>query len=310
MHGSISVGALSRGWAAVLVVGVASGAAAERVTGVATVVGPDNGLGFTSITVEDGGFETTLAPSDLIGIEVRDFAVATTIPFETALGGTVSTPSDPSALPAVGSRAALLEDDLLNTTINNPSVSTGLVFGFVGGAGVLNRPGIDLLVFEISPPAGVEPPSGGPTVLGGDPFRLSGTGAAAGNSAEFFAADYEQIGPNGTASNISFFGPAAGTDPVASLSDFESVELSALGVFSLNLYGAGVDLSDLGFAEGETVSELVLTSIGETGFGADPSLIVGLEGSVSTAVPTPSAGIAGMLGLFGLALRRTKASAD
>ncbi|MEM7625543.1 MAG: hypothetical protein AAF333_07945 [Planctomycetota bacterium] len=269
-------------------------------------------MGLASITVDRPGGPATFGIGELTNIRVTDYAVSTTIPFETALGGTVSTPAEPTALPGPGQRAALLEDNLLNTTINNPSVTTGLVFEFVDGGGaktvVSNGPGVDLVVFEISPPAGVMPPSGGPTVLGGDPFRLSGVGGDADKSVEFFAEDYEQIGPNGTAANISFFGPAAGTTPVASLAEFESIDLVALGVFGLNLYAAGVDLSELGFAEGAEVEALVLNSIGETGFGADPSLIVGLpsggDGDSAEVVPTPGAAVAGLLLLGGLISRR------
>ncbi|MEM8739533.1 MAG: hypothetical protein AAGG38_13805 [Planctomycetota bacterium] len=300
----------------------ASGAQAASVLDVETSVAVDNGLRFTSVTLDTPSGATRFSPGDFVNIEVLDFAVATTIPFETALGGTLSTPDNPGALPPVGGRAAILEDALLNTTINNPSVDTGLVFRFVdpdgSPTGITNRPGADLVVFEVSPPAGVEPPSGGPTVLGGDPFRLSGTGDAADNTAEFFADDYVQIGPNGTAADISFFGPAPGTSPVASLTEFEGVELTALGVFSLNLYAADIDLSDLGFAEGDVVETLTLNSIGETGFGTDPSLILGIVGSgvsvddadAPAAIPTPTTAAGGALLLLGIAARRRRVSAD
>ena len=296
--------------------GTSSPAAAETLLDVQTVVTAENGLELTSITVDQPSGPATFLFDELINIQVTDFAVATTIPFETALGGTVSTPDAPLSLPAAGLRAALLEDALLNTTINNPSVGTGLEFGFVDGdqaaTGVINGPGADLVVFEISPPVGATPPSGGPTVLGGDPFRLSGLGDEAVNTADFFAADKVQIGENGEASNVSFFGPAPGTTPVASLAEFESVDLVSLGVFNLNLFATAIDLSDLGFAEGATVDGLRLNSIATTGFATDPSLIAGLPaaGNTPEVVPSPGAAVAGMALLMGVAGRRRIATRD
>jgi len=50
--------------------------------------------------------------------------------------------------------------------------------------------------------------------------------------------------------------------------------------FDLSLFGAAIDLSDLGFADGEQVGSLRLLAQGPT-FAIDPSFIAGLP----TAVP-------------------------
>ncbi|MEO1236560.1 MAG: hypothetical protein AAFX76_07210 [Planctomycetota bacterium] len=301
MKGLMIGGRWGLGVACLAVSGAAATAVSQPVgVEVGTSIEADNTLNLTSLTV--GGSAFTL--DGLLNIEVTDFAVATTIPFETALGGTVDAPAAGAELPAVGERAALLEDLALNTTLNNPSVDTGLVFRFVDAAGtptpLVNNPGADLVVFEISPPAGVTPPSGGPTVLGGDPFTLAALVGGLGRTASFDADDYVQIGPNGFASDISFFGPSPGDDPVASLTDLESAALVSLGTFSLNLYAAAVDLSDLGFAPGDEVLAFSLTSVGPSGFGADPSLIVGL-------VPEPSGlTLVAGLGLMASGVRRRR----
>lgn len=252
---------------------------------------PANGLELVALAAGRDGAVEAYDAAALFNINVLDYQVATTIPFETAILGTVATPDGTGVPPAPGNRAGTAEDLFLNSGLNNPSVATGLVFEFVDAAGnpvaVTNAPGADIIFLERSPPVGAMPPSGGPIVLGGDPFQLNGVGADADLTAQFFAEDYVQIGPNGFVANVAAVLQPPDTPPINGLDDLESAPLISPLTVSLNLYGLGADLSALGFAEGATVSSLRLTSIANTGFAFDTAAILGLP-ALGSGTPTLS----------------------
>jgi len=296
-------------------------------------IDPTTGLqNLTTLTVTRNGVTEVFTPADLINIDVTDVSTAFPPQGGPALFGVPAvdppgTPGDEitATAPAPGTRNTLLEDFAINTALNNPGNDEGIVFNFASG-GITNGDGADLVLFELSPPPGVAPIGGQVTpglAVGGDPFTIAGTGADAGLSASFGP---EAFGPlsNVTVDDITFFGSgtlAAAASNVSGLAEFESIGVGPLvvtGPTSFLLQASAIDLSDLGFALGVTVSELELLSNplvvvnasgGESGpFGVDPALIVGLP----TVAAIPEPGSAGILGLLASSLllgrRRARSS--
>ena len=281
-------------------------------------IGTENAVGsdlinLTSLTINRGGSDVTISVDDLVGINVLGYDNAIdTLPFEGAILGTPDLPAGP----AVGNRAALLDGDVaINTGVNNPSEAEGIIFGF--DSAITNGAGADLVILEFGAAAGSpipSDPSGNTLAPAGDPFALAGVTSAAGSPADpartasFDSDDYSFISDDGFAAGIFFFNPAAGED-FSSLDVLENGGLEIITppgatppvAFDLSLFGALVDLSDLGFAEGESVSTLRLLSVGPT-FGIDPAFIAGLP--PATAVPEPSSAALLMLVLTCGALRR------
>ena len=176
-------------------------------------------------------------------------------------------------------------------------------------------PGPDLVIFEFGAPEGApipSDPSGQKLAPAGDPFTLAGVLPGVGSlvdasrTATFGSSDYSLTLDDGFASDIFFFNPAAGVD----FSDLATLENGDLNIitppgatpptsFNLSLFGAAVDLSDLGFQSGEEVETLRLLAEGPT-FAIDPSFIAGLQ-----AVPEPSSMILiAATSAFGLLRRR------
>ncbi|MEO0883444.1 MAG: autotransporter outer membrane beta-barrel domain-containing protein [Pseudomonadota bacterium] len=237
-------------------------------------------LEFVGAVVDRDGSFVAVNQGNLTGIAVTDYATTTTIPFEGSVLGVPQAIGGPVTLVPPGSRAGTVEDAFLNSNLQNPSVETGLAFQFVDGAGsptgLVNGPGADLIIFELSPPPGVVPPSGGPVVLGGDPFIL--IDPATGESVSVFADGFDQFGGNGFSGSTSFFTTAGA--PFTSLEELENGDLMfVITVPGLNLYGTAIDLSDLGIEEGASATDLQLQSIAATGFGPDFGFIAGLPGT-------------------------------
>ena len=227
-------------------------------------IGTENAVGsdlinLTSLTINRGGSDVTIPVDDLIGINVLGYDNAIeTLQFEGAILGTPDLPAGP----AFGDRAALLDGDVaINTGVNNPSEDEGLLFGFQSA--ITNGPGADLLILEFGAPEGApipSDPSGSTLAPAGDPFAVAGVSSAAGSPvdtdrlASFDSSDYSFISEDGFASNILFFNPAAGED-FSSLDVLENGGLEIITPpgatapfsFDLSLFGALVDLSDLGF---------------------------------------------------------------
>jgi len=260
--------------------------------------GPGSDLiNLTSVTIDRPSGPQTISVDDLIGFDILGYDNAIeTIPFEGAILGTPDLPAGPS----ISNRAALLDEDTaINTGINNPSEDEGLLLSF--DAPIVNGAGADLVIFEYGAPEGApipSDPSGQTLAPAGDPFALAGVLFGVDGSpvddervATFDSSDYSLVLDGGFASNIFFFNPAAGTD----FSDLATLENGGLDIitppgatpptsFSLSLFGAAVDLSDLGFGLGEEVDTLRLLGVGPT-FAIDPSFIGGLQ---PESVPEPN----------------------
>ena len=269
-------------------------------------IDPTTGLqNLTSLTVTRQGVTETFAPDALVNIDVLDVSSAFPPQGGPALIGVPSvdpagTPGDQITATLPAERATLLEDFAINTVINNPGNAEGIVFSFTNG-GIVNGPGADLVLFELSPPPGV-PPTGGQLTpglaVGGDPFTLQGTGDQIGLVAGFGPDLFGSLDDTAVDS-ITFFGSGdlgAAAANVSGIDDFESIPVAPLTVLAESFFllqAIGVDLSNLGFADGVLVSELELLSnplvvANASGalsgpFGVDAALIVGLP-----PVPEPT----------------------
>ena len=273
--------------------------AQDTIVGIGTdnVVSSDL-INLTSLTLNRGGSDVTISVNDLIGINVLGYDNAIeTIPFEGAILGT----PDLSVGPAFGNRAALLDGDVaINSGVNNPSEDEGILFEFQSP--ITNGPGADLVILEFGAAAGApipSDPSGNTLAPAGDPFAIAGVSSDAGSPvdparvASFDSSDYSFISEDGFAANIFFFNPGAGED-FSSIDVLETGDLALITPpgatppvgFDLSLFGVLVDLSDVGFSDGESVSSLRLLASGPT-FAIDPSFIAGLP-TTTAAVPEPS----------------------
>lgn len=248
---------------------------------------PETGaLVFRGAAVDDGdGGSVAVNQNNAANARLEGYETATTVPFETSVAGTPTTSVMDTALIPPGSRAGLIEDFFIGSNLQNPSVANGLTVSFAGADGapaaIVNGPGVDLIVIELSPPAGVIPPSGGPTVLGGDPTLIT---IPSGASLEVLSDAFAQFGGNGFTGPLSFF-TAAG-DPISSLAELEDPDALAflINVPGLNVYGTGIDLSDLGVADGASITQAQFNSIAATGFGPDFGLIAGVPQDAPQAI--------------------------
>ena len=243
-------------------------------------------INLESITINRLGISEEFEIGELLNVEVLSY-VSTAKSFEVTLLGTPNPADITPVSPIVGTRAEMLEDNAVNSNLNNPSEDVGLDFQFVTSSGaaspLINGPGPDLVMFELGPPPGAPVPGGFQSV-GGDPFQISGIGNASTNTLIINDPEaYNQIGDDGAAANMTFYtnvevdpmtGPSP-AEPILSLEALENTDLNLLATTGLNVYVIAIDLSDLGFEEGDSVSQLNLRSNGVM-FGVDPSLILGL----------------------------------
>ncbi len=270
----------------------------------------------SSLTVTREGVTEIFTLEDLIGITIDDIATAFPPQGGPALFG-VPGSMPPTAEPPPGTRNDLLEDFAINTVINNPGNVDGFVFSF--DEPIVNGPGADLVLFELSPPPG-EPPIGGQVVpslaVGGDPFTIQGTGDLS-NFVAGFGPDLFGALPDVAVEDIAFFGSgdlASASANVSGLTEFEEIAVSLLITGPPFLLQAiGIDLSNLGIEAGASVGQLELLSnplvvLNSSGglsgpFGVDPALIVGLP---PLSVPEP--GVLALLAVAGTALASRRRS--
>ncbi|QNN21853.1 hypothetical protein HED60_06055 [Planctomycetales bacterium ZRK34] len=162
-------------------------------------------------------------------------------------------------------RSSVIEDLSINTGIAN------LMSGeFMFNAPVVNRPGIDFVLFDF----------GGQN----EAFSITLNSVTQGYS----TLDTTVI----TGLLIEAYST---TDPVTTVAELEAVSFPANTDSSASLTGAiGIDLDDFGLATGASATSFLFTST-----NVDPLLIVGLP-----AVPSPSALPAGLLLLAAFVVRR------
>ena len=162
-------------------------------------------------------------------------------------------------------RSSLIEDISLNTGIAN--LKSG---EFTFNAPVVNRPGIDFVIFDY----------GGQN----EAFSITLNSVTQG---------YSTLDTTVSASLLAEL--YSTTDPVTTVAELEAVNFPTNADSSASITGAiGIDLDDFSLATGASATSFLFTST-----NVDPLLIVGLP-----AVPTPSALPAGLLLLTAFVVRR------
>jgi hypothetical protein len=248
----------------------------DVVTSVRTTAAGDL-LRATELTLRRPDGERTYAVGELLNVEVTGF-LSSRIEFNRSLA---TAPS----LPVSGQRAALLEDDAINTGLDNPGRQRGLSFRFVTAGGIAssisNRAGPDLFVLELGLEGGVRG-DGGFGALPGDAFTVRGLGQASDRSADILSNAYVRLGEARVPSveRFSNVGPDEAASPVSSLEELEQVSLQSLGTTDLELYAVALDLDDLGFEEGESVQGLEILRF-DSLQSPDPCLILGIPDTLS-----------------------------
>ena len=246
---------------------LAAGRAGAAVLGLTVADASTGNYALTSLSVTRGSAGTiTYTPGRLIGVDLTDGA-SVQVPLAVTAG---------TSVPAVGTRAALLEDFRLDTGVINPFGNTNPdadSFEVTFRSPVVNSTGEDIVVLEIG--------SGDATS-----FWVDNNRAARGRDV--------------TASNFSgtllggmpftLYKYAGATD--SNINDLAELE-SATG-FSLDkddvstIVGLGLDLSSFGVPLGASVTSLRFQA-GSASSRIDPVLIVGLP-------PVPIAGDANLDG--------------
>lgn len=160
-----------------------------------------------------------------------------------------------SAVPASGSRAALLSDLRVDTGLANTS-RIELTFD----TAIKNRSGIDLLIFDLS---------------GFDNDSMTVTFPNTQTSGALNSGNTYQNGTGIT------FNLASSSDDPTTVAELEAATFSTPQQFSSSATGvAGIDLSNYGYAVGDSISSIVITGSGNL---VDPVLVLGIE-----AVPEPA----------------------
>jgi len=229
----------------------------------------------TGVTTTERGF---VGSANFVGVDVIHWAGSGTTSNAANIGG---------ADPGNGNRATVMEDLALNTGLINPGdegpltvpeqalvgPNSGAVLGlgltFIGG--LVNGPGVDLVVFEIDSAASGDR---------GDGFVVSRLDGVAG-STTIADSTYTAFGSfltteliDTTPTNLTFFENSSPWSPAAPN--------------STGWAGIGVDLSDLGYDDRELVSSLFFSNPTGTSNNIDFMLIQGL---FFPPVPEPNSGL-------------------
>jgi hypothetical protein len=248
-----------------LLVALTTSAATAQMTGY-SYLDDDGTMSLTSVSIKHGDAVRVYNAAKLIRARVTAYAGS---------GGSAGLIPSGAPVPSPGKRSELL-DPILNSGLINASrakqpEAPGLCLAF--DTALPNRPGPDLVVFEIQTDAGNSP-------LGGDAFRL----AARSKTGKVWSAEFKAF-------DVGFSHPAA--QPVltpqflsaGSGADVLRAPLTTSGGPSGMLFkvlGTAVDLSDLGVPADAAVTELTI----QPGTGAraavDPVCVAGLPSPDNT----------------------------
>ena len=179
-----------------------------------------------SVTVDRNGTSYTLNESELIGIDLVDFY---------GENPNVILTGDGESPPTAGSRATLLEDNRIDTgIINARDYSNAMTVNFLSP--VVNGPGVDVIWFEFDG-----------SNEGDDLYKL--------RIGDQFLLNYGSDGIVITGNSIDTDVYSTGTTPTT-IGALESATLSKLTSVSASLWAYSLDLSDLGIADGASVSSM------------------------------------------------------
>ena len=235
--------------------------------------GPESVL--TCVVLDRGGRPIAYDPGRLIPAQVTRFL--------STERNNIIVPAG-SAAPSIKARAALLGDLILNTGVLNPGgqpdapdgavtdATLGMVVRFAEP--VVNRDGDDLVVFEIQ--RGDSPPAGDVLHV----VRVDADEGARGLTVRAFDVSYNDP----SAADVLPFARYPFEKPTTETS-FHAGPLRDTGTIGeFKALAVGIDLSELGLAEGGAVQELLLQSTGQGTAMVDPVLVAGLPEPVAPNV--------------------------
>lgn len=272
-----------RPWGMLGLIGVLMGAgtASAKVIGVTVSDVSSGDYSLTSLSISRGSAGTfTYLPHQLIGVTVTDVD---------AFDQPIMVPRG-EALPAPGTRAALLEDNRLNTGVINITTTNGgpersLEVTF--NRPVINSDGEDIVLLEMG---------------GNDGIRWWIDNDRENRGQNIGINQYSAMLMRGIPFTLYRYNKNGQTS-VMSLEDLESPDgWGSADDLSGDLFGLGLDLSNLGVPLGASVNSIRIQSWAGEGGRVDPVLIVGLP-----AVPEPtSAGVLILAGALLVSRRRDK----
>ena len=248
------------------------GAARGEVTGY-TVARKGRDTVLTSVTVERGDRAVVFKPEKLIRARVTHF--------QSSDGANVITPAG-AGVPIPTERAWLLSDGKLNSGLINPGgqakpLATSPVlagpeatpgFAVAFEQPVINLPGDDVVFFEFQRKEA--------SPLGGDAFHVGPLEVEANLRAVTVEA-FDIPWDDPRAMPIGAFDFYRADAPPQSFADLRNARLSLIGTPNdFKALAVGIDLSDLGYAEGAAVSGLFFQDCDGKGLLVDPVLVAGL----------------------------------
>lgn len=208
---------------------------------------------------------------------------------------------DPSVpVPAGGTRGLVVTDFVLNSLLQNPSITVGMGIGFSTSppstppsSTLINAPGADLLLLEIGTPVGQPAPSGAPASQGGDPFEISADG---GPVIQISNMDYVTMGSPGQSGPAAFFngGVNVPNDDLVEPGELETNSLIFnIAAPGLTVFATTIDLTDLGIADNDFAFGVNINSISDElpendGFAPDVIELIGLP-AVGSGLPVLAA---------------------
>ncbi len=193
------------------------------------------------------------------------------------------TGADLPATPEGAGRLAVLTDDVVNSVLLNIAEDReGLILDFDGG--LINGPGADLVIAELSLPAGgISAACPGVEAPGADAMIV---GIPGGALLEIPSGSFSDFGPVGTLVNHGNLELGEADVRLESLDAITGAEMRPLAVVSyFKTHVVTVDLSDLDIEPGGSVNRVTLRSTGaevETEEGprlcwtSDPAFVAGL----------------------------------
>ncbi len=226
----------------------------------------------TSVTVARG--------SGTVVIDAAKLIAARAIHFKSDQDGVLVVPSG-SSVPKSGRRCDLL-DIVLNSGLINPgqagepleaspvmsgpSATPGLGVRFAGP--VVNLPGDDVVLFELQRRQA--------SPLAGDPVHVSPLAWREGLRS-ITITEYDITFEHAKAQDLDAFSSVRVHRPPQSLSELEGAgTVTGGGIPGFKALGVAIDLSDLGYREGERVEGLFFQDAAAGGAAVDPICIVGL----------------------------------
>ncbi|QDV14499.1 FecR protein [Rosistilla oblonga] len=247
-----------------------------------TTAAEDGGAeNLTGVTLQRGGRVVTVPVEDLIPIRVASFKATEPGPLFVSTGqtlpdGRIVTSSDRSlvtgAINPGGSREPLTSDPVLS----GPSATPGMAIKFASP--VENGPGPDVVFFDLQTFS--NPPDG-------DAFHVSPLRFREGlRSHSIRVYDLTMESPN--ARDLTAFYIHQFAQPVDSIADLQTQECFPNGkVLKFRGLAVGIDLSDLGYADGQRVDGLFIQDAMDDRHHVDPVFIGGLPAMAAASGETP-----------------------